>query len=106
VTDPWSATPTSSTPTRTDGVPWLGVVEVAASVQRRGYGRQCVEALARRAATHLAAEAMRAAADSDDDIANRFLERLGFRVIAETERRSPRGRVGVTIFEFTLPANP
>ncbi|MDQ3944947.1 MAG: GNAT family N-acetyltransferase [Actinomycetota bacterium] len=89
-----------------DGMPWLGVVEIAASAQRRGYGSQCVGALARRAAKHLTASGMRAAADSDDDRAIGFLEHVGFRVIGKTERSSPRGRVGVTTFELTLPATP
>jgi ribosomal protein S18 acetylase RimI-like enzyme len=87
-----------------DGVAWLGVVEISASDHRQGYGRQCVEALARRAEEDLCQSVLRAAADSDDRTAASFLEQLGFTVASRTERSSPRGRVPVTVFERRLRA--
>ena len=85
-----------------DGVPWLGTVEISASDQRQGYGRQCVEALARRAEEDLCQPVLRAAADSDDQRAISFLEQLGFTAVSRTERPSPGGRVPVTVFERRL----
>ena len=82
-----------------DGLPWLGAVEIAAADQGRGYGRQCVEAVARRARESLGAEALRAALDSEDP-AIAFLQRQGFVVISNAERSSPRGRVEVLVLEL------
>jgi RimJ/RimL family protein N-acetyltransferase len=87
-----------------DGTPWLGVVEISASDHRHGYGRQCVEVLARRAEKDLGQPVLRAAADSDDQQAASFLEHVGFTAASRTERSSPRGRVPVTVYERSLGA--
>jgi ribosomal protein S18 acetylase RimI-like enzyme/predicted nucleotidyltransferase len=89
-----------------DGRPWLGVVEVHADVQRRGLGRQCVEAVARRARDDVGARSLRAAADGDDDRAQPFLRSLGFRPVGDRERSSPQGRVRLIVYEASLVPEP
>ena len=85
-----------------DACPWLGVVEVHVKEHRRGFGRQCVEAVAARAREGLGARVLRAAADVDDVRAQAFLTALGFVSFSTSERPSPRGRLSVTLWERTL----
>jgi RimJ/RimL family protein N-acetyltransferase len=85
-----------------DGVPWLGVVELSASDQGRGYGRQCVAAVVRRVEKDLDASVLRAAVDSDDAQAVSFLEHAGFGAVSQAQRSSPGGRVDITVFERRL----
>jgi hypothetical protein len=85
-----------------DGLPWLGVVEVHASEQRRGIGRQCTEAIGHRARTELAARSIRAAADADDTRAEMFFASTQFVPIDTRERSSPQGRVRVIVYERAL----
>lgn len=87
-----------------DGCAWLGVVEIHALEQRRGLGRRCVEAVARRARDELAARSLRAAVDTDDRGAQTFLRSLGFVPTQAYERSSPRGRVWVIVYEALLVA--
>jgi RimJ/RimL family protein N-acetyltransferase len=82
-----------------DGTPWLGAVEISASHQRQGYGRQCVEAVTRRAGDELGAAVLRAAVDRGDTAGLGFLEHVGFVTVAASERRSPLGPVAVAILE-------
>jgi RimJ/RimL family protein N-acetyltransferase len=85
-----------------DGCPWLGVVEIQADDHRRGFGRQCVDAVAGRAHEDLKARAFRAAADVDDVRAQAFLRALRFVSVGSVERSSPRGRVPVILWERAL----
>jgi ribosomal protein S18 acetylase RimI-like enzyme len=85
-----------------DGYPWLGTVEIHADEQRRSFGQQCVEAIAQRARTDLAARVLRAAADADDARAQAFLTSLKFVSVDTRERSSPQGRKPVIVWERSL----
>ena len=88
-----------------DGRPWLGVLEIHTDAQRRGLGRQCVEAVAKRAREDLGARSLRAVADADDDHAGAFLRSLGFMPVDDRKRSSPQGRVPVVVYEASLVAD-
>jgi uncharacterized protein len=85
-----------------DACPWLGFVEIHASAQRRGLGRQCVDAIAKRALYQLGKHLLHAAVDADDDRAQAFLRSLGFLPVSDRERASPRGRIPVIVYALPL----
>jgi RimJ/RimL family protein N-acetyltransferase len=84
-----------------DGVPWIGLLEVRADVQRQGLGREAAKAVARwygeRGAT-----AVRAGVDDGNEAAAAFWRSLGYRPVERRERPSPLGVLGVDVLELPL----
>jgi RimJ/RimL family protein N-acetyltransferase len=87
-----------------DGVPWIGLLELRADVQRQGLGREAAQALARwygdRGAT-----AVRAGVDDGNAAAAAFWRSLGYRLVDRRERPSPLGVLGVEVLELALDAS-
>jgi RimJ/RimL family protein N-acetyltransferase len=65
-----------------DGVPWIGAIEIHATRQRRGYGREVAAAVG--AGLSAYGERVRAMVESSDSASLSFAHRCGF---AEVERR-------------------
>jgi GNAT superfamily N-acetyltransferase len=86
-----------------DGLPWIGLLEVHAGRQRRGYGREVVAALVAWAGQQGAA-ALRLGVDDDNGAAYGFWLRSGFHPVDHRERVGPAGPVGVTVMETPVPA--
>jgi GNAT superfamily N-acetyltransferase len=84
-----------------DKLPWLGLLEFRADQQRHGYGVEATRALVRWARTS-GAPAHRVGVDDGNDRAFTFWTRRGFIFVDRRARRSPRGRLGVTVLELSL----
>ena len=84
-----------------DGVPWIGLLELHADVQRRGYGREAAGALAQWARDR-GAPALRLGVDDGNDAALAFWSSLGYVEVDRRERRGPAGPLAVAVLELAL----
>ena len=84
-----------------DGVPWIGLLEIASGWQGRGYGTEALAAIADYyRATGVAC--LRLGVDEGNDAALAFWTARGFVTVDERERTSPAGRRTVTVMEIAL----
>ena len=84
-----------------DGVPWIGLLELHADVQRQGYGREAAGALAQWARER-GAPALRLGVDDGNDAALAFWTSLGYVEVDRRERRGPSGPLAVAVLELRL----
>ena len=86
---------------RRDRVPWVGLLELHANQQGRGFGREAAHAFldwARRSG----ATALRLGVDDGNDSAMGFWNHLGFMAVDRRTRAAPSGTLGVTVLEHAL----
>ena len=84
-----------------DLVPWIGLLELHADVQRQGYGREAVAALVVWARER-GVPALRLGVDEGNAAAFAFWQSLGFRVVDERERVGAQGPLRVSVLELSL----
>jgi RimJ/RimL family protein N-acetyltransferase len=84
-----------------DRVPWIGLVQLRAGVQHRGYRQEIAGAL-NQWARDREVTAVRVAVDVLNVSAVRFCTRLGFREVDRRTRSSPSGPVEVLVLELPL----
>lgn len=77
---------------------WIGSLVLHGDHQRRGHGREVVEAVVDWARAH-GTEPVRAAVDEDDEAARAFLAAMGFTEVERRWRRGPAGEVVVVVHE-------
>jgi ribosomal protein S18 acetylase RimI-like enzyme len=85
-----------------DQVPWIGLLQLHADVQRQGLGREAAEALAD-AYRSSGVSRLRLGVDHGNDGASAFWCALGYQKVDRRERDSPAGRIGVDVLELRLP---
>ena len=84
-----------------DRVPWIGLLEMHADVQRQGYGREAVGAFVGWARQR-GVPALRLGVDEGNAAAFAFWQSLGFEVVDERERVGAAGPMRVTVLELSL----
>ena len=84
-----------------DGVPWIGLLELRADVQRQGLGREAAQEVARWYAER-GASAIRVGVDEGNDDGGAFWRALRYRPVDRRERPSPMGVLGVEVLELSL----
>jgi RimJ/RimL family protein N-acetyltransferase len=84
-----------------DHVPWIGLLEVHRHEQRKGFGREVVDALAGWVRER-GAPALRLGVDEGNDAAWRFWQRMGFQQVEQRERVGPTGPMAVSVQELRL----
>lgn len=84
-----------------DDVPWIGLLELHAGDQGRGYGREAADAIAACYRSQ-GATRLRVGVDDGNDGAAAFWRRLGYQQVDRRERDSPLGRLGVDVLELEL----
>ena len=84
-----------------DRVPWIGLLELHADVQRQGYGREAALALAGWARDR-GAPALRVGVDEGNDVGHAFWTSLGYVEVDRRERRVPSGPLAVAVLELRL----
>ncbi len=87
----------------TDGWPWLGTVEVAASRQRQGFADEACRCVFELVAGQGPA-GMRAGVPAPLAGARAFAESLGMREVARVERKLAAGPTDVAVMQIDFPA--
>jgi RimJ/RimL family protein N-acetyltransferase len=77
-------------PNPTDGLPWIGLLLIDSSDQRKGYGAEAAQALEARFAAE-GRRAVRLFALRDNEGAKAFWESLGYRAVSESRDAHGRG---------------
>ena len=85
----------------TDGVPWVGLLEIRADHARRGYGREAAGAIARYYAER-GTDRLRLGVDDGNQTAYAFWTALGYQEVDRRTRRGPAGRSAVLVMETEL----
>jgi RimJ/RimL family protein N-acetyltransferase len=84
-----------------DQVPWIGLMQLHADMQRQGLGGEAAEALAD-AYRSSGVSRLRLGVDDGNDGASAFWRALGYQKVDRRERDSPAGRLGVDVLELRL----